>query len=109
MLLLDDSAKQVLEANNIPYGEYTGPDDIYLSFILNVALDTAMKYNDADPNDPEQAAKYVRFVKDSDAISKCIVKLEKLAHDVLNIVCDVTEGEHKQIMKIDLNAPKEEA
>lgn len=109
MLLLDDSAKQILEENGIPFGEYTGPEDIYLSFVLNVALDTAMKYNDADPNNQEEAAKYVRFIKESDALSKCLVKMDKLSHDILNIICDTTEGEHKQIMKIDLNAPKEEA
>ena len=107
MLLLDDSAKKILEENGIPFGEYTGPEDVYLSFVLNVALDTAMKYNEADLNDQETSAKYVRFIKESNALQRALTKMEKLSHDILNIICETTENNHKEIMKIDLNAKKE--
>ena len=104
MLILDDNAKQKLDELGIPYGEYTGPDDIFLSFILNVSMETAIKYNDGDPTDPETLSKYVQFLKNSSVINKCITKLDKASHDMLNIVCDETDGKHEQI----LNATYEE-
>lgn len=104
MLVLDDSAKQKLDELGIQYGEYVGPDDIFLSFVLNVAMETAIKYNDGNPTDPKTIAQYVQFLKNSPALNKCITKLDKASHDMLNIICDETDGKHEQI----LNATYEE-
>ena len=99
MLILDDNAKAILDDHGVPYGEYTGPDDIFLSFILNVAMETAIKYNDGDPTDPETLSKYVQFLRNGTVINKCINKLDKASHDMLNIVCNETDGKHKEIME----------
>lgn len=104
MLILDDNVKQKLDELGIQYGEYVGPDDIFLSFVLNVAMETAIKYNDGDPTDQNTIAKYVQFLKNSPALNKCINKLDKASHDMLNIICDETDGKHEQI----LNATYEE-
>lgn len=107
MLVLDDNAKAILDDHNVPYGEYVGPDDIFLSFLLNVAMETAIKYNDGDPADPEVASKYVQYLRESPALKKCINKLDRLGHDVLNIICDETDGKHEEILKFVPQEPTE--
>ena len=99
MLIVDDSFKQKLDELGVPYGEYVGPDDIFLSFVLNVALETAIKYNDGDPTDRDTTSKYVQFLKQSPALTKCVNKLDKASHDMLNIVYNETDGKHKEIME----------
>ena len=98
MLIVDDSAKELLDKNNIQYGTYLSPDDMYLTSLLNIALDTAIKYNDANPEDPEVVKKYVAFVKNTDSVQRCINKMDKMYHDILNIICNATDGKHEEIM-----------
>ena len=52
MLLVDDNAKEILEEHNIGYGEYMSPGDVYLTAILNMAVETAIKYNEDNIEDP---------------------------------------------------------
>ena len=99
MLVVDDSTKQILEEHGVPYGTYATSEDIFLTALVNMCLETAIKYNDADPANPEFMQKYVDYIRQTDAISKCVNKIEKLEHDILNIICDKTEGKHDEIMK----------
>ena len=99
MLLVDDSAKQILEEHRVPYGTYATSEDIFLTALVNMCLETAIKYNDADPANPEFMQKYVDYIRQTDAVSKCVNKIEKLEHDILNIICDKTEGKHDEIIK----------
>ena len=41
------------------------------------------------------------YIRQTDAVSKCVNKIEKLEHDVLNIICERTEGKHEEIIKAD--------
>ena len=103
MLLVDDNAKEILEEHGIGYGEYMSPGDVYLTAILNMAVETAIKYNEDNIEDPVVVENYVNFIKQSDAVKKCLNKMEKLNHDILNIVCDITDGKQEEI-----NNPKSE-
>ena len=107
MLLVDDSAKQILEEHGVPYGTYATSEDIFLTALVNLSLETAIKYNDADPANPEFMQKYADYIRQTDAISKCVNKIEKLEHDILNIICDKTEGKHDEIMKTPDPEPEE--
>ena len=98
MLIVDDSMKQKLEEQGIQYGEYIGPDDIFLSFVLNVAMETAIKYNDGDVNDQNTVRQYVKYLKSSPVINKCVNRLDKVSHDILNMIVEETENKHEQIM-----------
>ena len=64
-----------------------------------MCLETAIKYNDADPANPEFMQKYADYIRQTNAVSKCVNKIEKLEHDILNIICDKTEGKHDEIIK----------
>lgn len=99
MLLVDDSAKQILEEHGVPYGTYATSEDIFLTALVNLSLETAIKYNDADPANPEFMQKYVDYIRQTDAVAKCVTKIEKLEHDILNIICERTEGKHDEIIK----------
>ena len=99
MLVVDDSAKQILEEHGVPYGTYATSEDIFLTALVNMCLETAIKYNDADPANSEFMQKYVDYIRQTDAVSKCTNKIEKLEHDILNIICDKTEGKHDEIIK----------
>ena len=99
MLLVDDSAKQILEEHGVPYGTYATSEDIFLTALVNMSLETAIKYNDADPTDTELMRKYVDYIRETDAVAKCVIKIEKLEHDILNIICERTEGKHDEIIK----------
>ena len=101
MLLVDDSAKQILEEHGVPYGTYATSEDIFLTALVNMTLETAIKYNDADPTDTELMRKYVDYIRETDAVAKCVIKIEKLEHDILNIICDKTEGKHDEIVAAD--------
>ena len=105
MLVLDDSAKEALDREGIPYSDFVNPDDMYLSFMLNIALDTAMRYNDADYNNPEEVNKYVAFIRDSDVVKKCVNRIDKANHDIINFICDAVDGKHEEIMSYE---PKED-
>ena len=98
MLLVDDSAKQILEEHGVPYGTYATSEDIFLTALVNMSLETAIKYNDADPTDTELMRKYVDYIRETDAVAKCVTKIEKLEHDILNIICERTEGKHDKII-----------
>ena len=98
MLLVDDSAKQILEEHGVPYGTYATSEDIFLTALVNLSLETAIKYNDADPTDTELMRKYVDYIRETDAVAKCVTKIEKLEHDILNIICERTEGKHDKII-----------
>ena len=99
MLIVDDSAKQILEEHGIPYGTYATSEDIFLTALVNMSLETAIKYNDADPTDTELMRKYVDYIRETDAVARCVTKIEKLEHDILNIICERTEGKHDEIIK----------
>ena len=99
MLLVDDSAKQILEEHGVPYGTYATSEDIFLTALVNMSLETAIKYNDADPTDTELMRKYVDYIRETDAVARCVTKIEKLEHDILNIICERTEGKHDEIIK----------
>ena len=99
MLLVDDSAKQILEEHGVPYGTYATSEDIFLTALVNLSLETAIRYNDADPTNPEFMQKYVDYIRQTDAVAKCVTKIEKLEHDILNIICERTEGKHDEIIK----------
>ena len=99
MLLVDDSAKQILEEHGVPYGTYATSEDIFLTALVNLSLETAIKYNDADPTNIEFMKKYADYIRQTDAIGKCVNKIEKLEHDILNIICERTEGKHDEIIK----------
>ena len=99
MLLVDDSAKQILEEHGVPYGTYATSEDIFLTAIVNMCIETAIKYNDADPANLEFMQKYADYIRQTDAVSKCVNKIEKLEHDILNIICERTEGKHDEIIK----------
>ena len=99
MLLVDDSAKQILEEHGVPYGTYATSEDIFLTALVNMSLETAIKYNDADPTDTELMRKYVDYIRQTDAVARCVTKIEKLEHDILNIICERTEGKHDEIIK----------
>ena len=101
MLLVDDSAKQILEEHGVPYGTYATSEDIFLTALVNMSLETAIKYNDADPTNIEFMKKYADYIRQTDAIGKCVNKIEKLEHDILNIICERTEGKHEEIIKIE--------
>ena len=101
MLVVDDSAKQILEEHGVPYGTYVTSEDIFLTALVNMCLETAIKYNDADPANPEFMQKYADYIRQTDAISKCVNKIEKLEHDILNIICNKTEGKHDEIVAAD--------
>ena len=110
MLIVDDSAKQVLEEHGVPYGTYATSEDIFLTALINLSIETAIKYNDADSTNPEFMNKYAEYIRQTDAVTKCINKIEKLEHDILNIICERTEGKHNEIIKIELKPePKTEA
>ena len=98
MLIVDDSAKQILEEHGVPYGTYATSEDIFLTALVNLSLETAIKYNDADPTNPEFMQKYVDYIRQTDAVAKCVTKIEKLEHDILNIICERTEGKHNEII-----------
>lgn len=98
MLIVDDSAKQILEEHGVPYGTYATSEDIFLTALVNLSLETAIRYNDADPTNPEFMQKYVDYIRQTDAVSKCVNKIEKLEHDILNIICERTEGKHDEII-----------
>ena len=102
MLLVDDSAKQILEEHGVPYGTYATSEDIFLTALVNLSLETAIKYNDADPANPEFMNKYAEYIRQTDAVTKCINKIEKLEHDILNNKCERTEAKHDEIIKIKL-------
>ena len=109
MLIVDDNAKQVLEEHGIPYGTYATSEDIFLTALINLSIETAIKYNDADSTNPEFMNKYAEYIRQTDAVTKCINKIEKLEHDILNIICERTEGTHNEIIKIELKPePKTE-
>lgn len=99
MLVVSDKLKEQLDAAGIEYAEYFNPQDLYLSYTLNVGLDQAMRFNDADPDSPEEVQHYITYVRDSKAIDKCVAKINKLDHDILNILCDIIDGKHEEIMK----------
>ena len=99
MLIVDDNAKQVLEEHGIPYGTYATSEDIFLTALINLSIETAIKYNDADSTNPEFMNKYAEYIRQTDAVTKCINKIEKLEHDILNIICERTEGKHDEIIK----------
>ena len=99
MLIVDDSAKQILEEHGVPYGTYATSEDIFLTALVNMSLETAIKYNDADPTDTELMRKYVDYIRETDAVARCVTKIEKLEHDILNIICERTEGKHDEIIK----------
>lgn len=99
MLIVDDSAKQILEEHGVPYGTYATSEDIFLTALVNLSLETAIRYNDADPTNPEFMQKYVDYIRQTDAVARCVTKIEKLEHDILNIICERTEGKHDEIMK----------
>lgn len=99
MLIIDDSMKQKLDELGIQYGEYIGPDDVFLSFVLNVAMETAIKYNDGDPKDQETIMQYVKFLKSHPVLNKCVNRLDKVSHDMLNMIVEATEDKHEEIMK----------
>ena len=103
MLIVEDSAKELLDKNGIRYGTYNGTDDAYLTSMLNIALESAIKYNDGDPTDEETVQKYVAYVKGTKVVDRSVNKMDKLFHDILNIVCEATDGKHEEIMN-----PKEE-
>ena len=103
MLLVDDNVKGLLDQNNIPYGEYISPSDVYLTAVLNMAVETAMKYNEEDIENSETVNNYITYIKQSNAVEKCFNKMEKLSHDILNIICDLTDGKQEEI-----NNPKSE-
>lgn len=100
MLIVDDSAKEILDQNKIPYSIYDRTDDIYLTSVLNAALDSAIKYNDGDVNDKETVDKYVTFIKSTKAVERSVNKMNKLFHDITNIICETTEGKHEEIMNL---------
>lgn len=103
MLLIDDNAKELLDKNNIPYWQYETPSDIYLTAIMNMALDTAIRYNDGNSEDEETIKKYVAYLKKVEANKRCFNRLEKASHDILNIICELTEDKHEEIMKEELD------
>lgn len=103
MLLVDDSAKQILEEHGIGYDEYISPGDVYLTAILNMAVETAINYNEDNIEDPVVVENYINFIKQSDVVKKCLNKMKKLNHDILNIVCEITDGKQEEI-----NNPKSE-
>ena len=107
MLIVDDSAKQILEEHGIPYGTYATSEDIFLTALVNLSLETAIRYNDADPTNPEFMQKYVDYIRQTDAVSKCVNKIEKLEHDILNIICERTEGKHDEIIAAELKVDPE--
>ena len=98
MLIVDDNMKQKLDELGIQYGEYIGPDDVFLSFVLNVAMETAIKYNDGDPKDQDTVRKYVKYLRENPVLGKCVNRLDKVSHDMLNLIVDETEGKHEQIL-----------
>ena len=107
MLIVDDNAKQVLEEHGIPYGTYATSEDIFLTALINLSIETAIKYNDADSTNPEFMNKYAEYIRQTDAVTKCINKIEKLEHDILNIICERTEGKHNEIIKTELKPEPE--
>ncbi len=107
MLVVDDSAKEILDQNKISYSIYDRTDDIYLTSVLNAALDSAIKYNDGDVNDEETVDKYVAFIKKTKAVERSVNKMNKLFHDITNIICETTEGKHKEIMNLETQEEKE--
>ena len=107
MLIVDDNMKQKLDELGIQYGEYIGPDDIFLSFVLNVAMETAIKYNDGDPTDQDTVRQYVNYLKTSPVISKCVNRLDKVSHDMLNMIVEETENKHEQIINTKYEEPTE--
>lgn len=107
MLIVDDSAKEILDQNKIPYGIYNRTDDAYLTSVLNAALESAIKYNDGDIDDKETIDKYVAFIKNTKAVERSINKMDKLFHDIMNIVCETTEGKHEEIMNLKTQEEKE--
>lgn len=98
MLIVDDKQKEILEANGVNYADYLDPKDLYLSYLLNVTLEQAMRFNDADPDNAEEVQKYIVYVRDNKAVEKCVARLAKADHDILNIICDLVEGKHDEIM-----------
>ena len=80
MLIVDDSAKQVLEEHGVPYGTYATSEDIFLTALINLSIETAIKYNDADSTNPEFMNKYAEYIRQTDAVTKCINKIEKLLY-----------------------------
>lgn len=107
MLIVDDSAKEILDQNKIPYGVYNGTNDAYLTSVLNAALESAIKYNDGDVNDKETVDKYVAFIKNTKTVERSMNKMDKLFHDIINIVCEITEGKHEEIMNLKTQEEKE--
>ena len=99
MLVVSDKLKEQLDAAGIDYAEYFSVQDLYLSYSLNIGLDQAMRFNDANPDSAEDVQHYINYVKDSKAIDKCVSKINKLDLDMLNIICDTIEGKHEEIMK----------
>lgn len=106
MLIVDDFAKEILDQNKIAYSTYDRTDDIYLTSVLNAALDSAIKYNDGDVNDKETIDKYVAFIKNTKAVERSINKMNKLFHDITNIICETTEGKHEEIMNLEKQKEK---
>lgn len=98
MLVTGNDAREVLEANQIQYGEYISPEDVFLTTALNVALENAIRYNEQSIEDAEVIAKYVNYVKENLNIMKFLTKMEKMQLDLLTAVCDLTEGKHEEIM-----------
>ena len=66
---------------------------------MNLSLETAKKKNDADPSNNKKKKKYVDYIRQTDAVARCVTKIEKLEHDILNIICERTEGKHDEIIK----------
>ena len=62
MLLVDDNVKEILEEHGIGYGEYMSPGDVYLTAILNMAVETAIKYNEDNIEDPVVVENYINFI-----------------------------------------------
>lgn len=99
MLVLTNEAKDFLDKNNIPYAQYDTTAEIYMNYVLNASMETAMRYNDADVNDPDVVDKYVQYVKEHADLSKIYTRLEKFEYDALRVMNDTLEDKHDEIIK----------